>query len=69
VISQRATGTSVTPDSHPDVISAGGVFVEADRSTQASDHASKFASSIYPGLHQSAGRDPLAERPSHELYE
>ena len=37
------------PGQHPDVISAGGVFVAADGSRQASDYASGFASRIYPG--------------------
>ncbi len=37
------------PGQHPDVISAGGVFVDADGSMRASDYASGFASQIYPG--------------------
>lgn len=35
------------PGQHPDVISAGGVFLEADGSMRASDYASGFASNIY----------------------
>jgi hypothetical protein len=37
------------PGQHPDVISAGGVFLQADGSMRASDYASGFASNIYPG--------------------
>ncbi|MFN8290237.1 MAG: S8 family serine peptidase [Chitinophagaceae bacterium] len=37
------------PGQHPDVISAGGVFMEANMSLQASNYASGFASNIYPG--------------------
>ena len=36
------------PGQHPDVISAGGVYVEPDGSMRASDYASGFASQIYP---------------------
>ncbi len=37
------------PGQHPDVISAGGVFMESDGSMRASDYASGFASRIYRG--------------------
>jgi hypothetical protein len=37
------------PGQHPDVISAGGVFMQPDGSLQASNYASGFASNIYPG--------------------
>jgi Subtilase family len=37
------------PGQHPDVISAGGVFMDADGSMRASDYASGFASQIYAG--------------------
>lgn len=37
------------PGQHPDVISAGGVFMEEDTSLQASDYSSGFASNVYPG--------------------
>ncbi len=37
------------PGQHPDVISAGGVFMEADGSMQASDYTTGFASQVYPG--------------------
>ena len=38
------------PGQHPDVISAGGVFMDEDGSLMASDYASGFMSNIYPGL-------------------
>lgn len=37
------------PGQHPDVISAGGVFMQPDGSLQASDYASGFMSNVYPG--------------------
>ena len=37
------------PGQHPDVISAGGVYMEANGSMRASDYASGFASNMYPG--------------------
>ena len=37
------------PGQHPDVISAGGTYMLADGTFQASDYASGFASNIYPG--------------------
>lgn len=37
------------PGQHPDVISAGGVYMDANMNLQASDYASGFASRIYPG--------------------
>jgi hypothetical protein len=37
------------PGQHPDVISAGGVFMQANGSMRASDYASGFASNVYPG--------------------
>ena len=36
------------PGQHPDVISAGGVFMNSDESLRASDYASGFPSNIYP---------------------
>ncbi len=39
------------PGQHPDVISAGGVFMEPDGAMRASDYASGFASNIYLGRH------------------
>lgn len=37
------------PGQHPDVISAGGVFLERDGTMRASDYASGFMSTIYAG--------------------
>ncbi len=37
------------PGQHPDVISAGGVYMDANLNLQASDYASGFASNIYLG--------------------
>ena len=37
------------PGQHPDVIAAGGVYLEADGKMRASSYASGFASRIYPG--------------------
>ena len=37
------------PGQHPDVISAGGVFLDQDGSLQASSYSSGFASNVYPG--------------------
>lgn len=37
------------PGQHPDVISAGGVFMGRDGSLQASNYASGFRSKVYPG--------------------
>lgn len=37
------------PGQHPDVISAGGVFMEQNTNLQASNYASGFASNIYAG--------------------
>lgn len=37
------------PGMHPDVISAGGVFMNPDESLRASDYSSGFISNVYPG--------------------
>jgi hypothetical protein len=37
------------PGMHPDVISAGGVFMNSDESLRASDYSSGFISNVYPG--------------------
>jgi hypothetical protein len=37
------------PGQHPDVISAGGAFMEENMSLRASDYSSGFASNVYPG--------------------
>lgn len=37
------------PGQHPDVISAGGVYMHPDESLEATPYASGFASNVYPG--------------------
>jgi hypothetical protein len=49
VVFSAGNGHAGFPGQHPDVISAGGVFMNSDESLQASDYASGFASQIYPG--------------------
>ena len=49
VIFSAGNGHFGFPGQHPDVISAGGVFIEPDGSLRASDYASGFASPIYSG--------------------
>lgn len=49
VIFSAGNGQWGFPGQHPDVISAGGVFMEEDGSLRASDYASGFASNIYAG--------------------
>jgi subtilisin family serine protease len=49
VVFSAGNGHYSFPGSMPDVISAGGVYVDQDGSTRASDYASAFASRIYPG--------------------
>lgn len=49
VIFSAGNGHFGFPGQHPDVISAGGVFMNVDESLRASDYASGFASPIYPG--------------------
>jgi subtilisin family serine protease len=49
VVFSAGNGHFGFPGQHPDVICAGGTYVGPDGSTQASDYASGFASSIYPG--------------------
>jgi subtilisin family serine protease len=49
VVFSAGNGHFGFPGQHPDVISAGGVFLEADGSLRASDYSSGFASDIYPG--------------------
>ena len=49
VIFSAGNGHFGFPGQHPDIISAGGVFMEADGSIRASDYASGFASQVYPG--------------------
>jgi subtilisin family serine protease len=49
VIFSAGNGHAGFPGQHPDVISAGGVFMGPDGSLQASDYSSAFSSQIYPG--------------------
>jgi subtilisin family serine protease len=49
VVFSAGNGHYSFPGQMPDVISAGGVFVAADGSMQASDYASAFTSLIYSG--------------------
>lgn len=48
VIFSAGNGHVGFPGQHPDVISAGGVFMDVDESLRASDYASGFNSVIYP---------------------
>jgi hypothetical protein len=49
VVFSAGNGHFGFPGQHPDVISAGGVFMHPDGSMEASDYSSGFASNIYPG--------------------
>ena len=49
VVFSAGNGHFGFPGQHPDVISAGGVFRDANGDLRASDYASGFASPIYPG--------------------
>jgi subtilisin family serine protease len=49
VIFSAGNGHAGFPGQHPDVISAGGVFMDRDESLQASNYASGFMSQIYAG--------------------
>jgi hypothetical protein len=49
VIFSAGNGHFGFPGQHPDVISAGGVYMDRDESLRASNYSSGFASSIYPG--------------------
>lgn len=48
VIFSAGNGHWGFPGQHPDVISAGGVFMKPDETLRASDYASGFISNIYP---------------------
>ncbi|MET0396255.1 MAG: S8 family serine peptidase [Longimicrobiaceae bacterium] len=48
VVFSAGNGHWSFPGQHPDVISAGGVFMAPDESLRASDYASGFMSTIYP---------------------
>jgi subtilisin family serine protease len=49
VVFSAGNGHFSFPGMMPNVISAGGVFVDGNSAMQASDYASAFASKIYPG--------------------
>jgi Subtilase family len=49
VIFSAGNGHAGFPGQHPDVISAGGAFLNFDGSVMASNYASGFQSAIYPG--------------------
>lgn len=49
VVFSAGNGHFGFPGQHPDVISAGGVFMESNGNMRASNYSSGFASSIYPG--------------------
>lgn len=49
VIFSAGNGHAGFPGQHPDVISAGGVFLREDGGLQASDYSSGFDSVIFPG--------------------
>jgi subtilisin family serine protease len=51
VVFSAGNGHFSFPGMMPDVISAGGVFVDEHGNGQASDYASAFDSKIYPGRH------------------
>ena len=48
VIFSAGNGHAGFPGQHPDVISAGGVFMNPDETLQASNYSSGFLSQIYP---------------------
>lgn len=49
VVFSAGNGHYGFPGQHPDVVSAGGVFLGPDGALRASDYASGFASNVYPG--------------------
>jgi subtilisin family serine protease len=49
VVFSAGNGHFGFPGQHPDVISAGGAFMEANGTFRASNYSSGFASAIYPG--------------------
>lgn len=51
VIFSAGNGQAGFPGQHPDVISAGGVYVDEVGNPMGSDYASAFDSLIYPGRH------------------
>jgi subtilisin family serine protease len=51
VVFSAGNGHYGFPGMHPDVISAGGVFMNSDESLQASNYASAYPGNVYPGRH------------------
>jgi subtilisin family serine protease len=51
VVFSAGNGHVSFPGMHPDVISAGGVFVDQNQDLSASDYASAFDSKPFPGRH------------------
>jgi subtilisin family serine protease len=49
VVFSAGNGHYGFPAQHPDVIAAGGVFIDEEDAMRASDYASGFASKVYPG--------------------
>jgi len=49
VVCAAGNGVFGFPAQHPDVIAAGGAYMEPDRRLRASDYSSGFASKVYPG--------------------
>jgi hypothetical protein len=49
VVFSAGNGHYGFPGMHPDVISAGGVFMDKDESLQASNYASSYPGNVYPG--------------------
>jgi subtilase family protein len=49
VVFSAGNGDLGFPGQHPDVIAAGGVYLDRDGSVRASDYASGFPSFVYPG--------------------
>jgi len=49
VVFSAGNGHYGFPAQHPDVIAAGGVFIDLEGAMRASDYASGFASKVYPG--------------------
>ncbi|MEU6142928.1 S8 family serine peptidase [Streptomyces sp. NPDC047081] len=49
VVCASGNGHHAFPGQHPDVISAGGVYLDEEWKPQASDYASGFDSGVYPG--------------------
>lgn len=49
VVFSAANGSFGFPGQHPDVISAGGVYMREDGAFEATPYASGFASRVYPG--------------------